>query len=204
MRPKLGNPATSPVFRQRAAADVGFRDWFGRGQPREDPRLREWKRDWGAAAVTLDTSTTHALRARLDALGLPEDDVEIEREMLDALDEAGALADDIRRSGLPVIETGHRVVGHERCHFSASATMPDEPGQPSGRLLLTSGRAIFVGGPSAVSSAWHMIGEVQQIERTVALVRAARDRLYRFQCNSYGDALRAALIARELAGKGRR
>jgi hypothetical protein len=136
-------------------------------------------------------------------LGLPEDDVEIEREMLVALDDATTLAAEIRASGLPIVETGHRVVAHDRCHFSASATMPDEPGQPSGRLLLTSGRAIFVGGANAVSVAWHMIGEAQHTDRALVLVRTTRDRLYRFQCNSYGDALRATLIARELLRKGR-
>jgi hypothetical protein len=32
-------------------------------------------------------------------------------------------------------------------------------------------------------------------------VRTTRDRVYRFQCNSFSDALRAALIARELIRK---
>lgn len=181
---------------------MGLWDWFGR-TPREDPRVREWKREWSAAVLTLDPTLIHVLRARLDALGLPEDDVEIEREMLEGLDAAAALSSQIARSGLPSLDTGHRVVGRERCHFTAPAAMPDEPGQPTGRLLLTSGRAIFLGGASALSSAWHMIGEVRQAERDLLLVRTGRDRVYRFQCNSFSDALRAALIARELTRKGR-
>jgi hypothetical protein len=177
---------------------MGLWTWFRRRSPREDSRLGEWRRQWAAAAATLDTAAADRLRRLLEGFNLPEDDVEIEREMLDGLDEATTLAAVIGQAGLPVVATGHRVVAHDRCHFMAAASMPDEPGQPTGRLLLTNARAIFVGGPSAVSSAWHMIGEARYADRSLVLVRTARDRIYRFQCNSFGDALRAALIAREL------
>jgi len=173
-------------------------NWLRRGSPREDSRLPEWRRQWAAVAVTLDAGATEKLRRLLDGFNLPDDDVEIEREMLDGLDDATALTAEIARSGLPIVETGHRVVAHDRCHFMAASSMPDEPGQPTGRLLLTNARAIFVGGPSAVSSPWHMIGQASQSDRSLVLVRTTRDRVYRFQCNSFGDALRAALIAREL------
>ena len=79
--------------------------------------------------------------------------------------------------------------------------MPDEPGQPAGRLLLTSSRAIFVGGPSGLAAAWHSISGATHIERDVVL--NGRDRAYRFRCNAYGDALRAAFIASELLGRRR-
>ena len=179
---------------------MGLWDWFGRGAPREDPRIREWKRDWAAAVMVLDPASAQELKDRLNGFGLAEDDIEIEREMLDALEDAAALSSEIGRSGLPVIETGHRVVGHERCHFSAVASMPDEAGQPPGRLLLTSGRAIFAGGSGAVSPAWHTIGEARHVDRDLLLVRTTKDRVYRFRCNSFGDAVRAWLIARHLAG----
>lgn len=199
--PETRQPDDEFGFQTWTAADVGLREWFGRRAPREDPRLREWKREWTAAVLTLHSSSVQLLKGRLDALGLPEDDVEIEREMLEALEDAAALSSEIARSGLPSVETGHRVVGPERCHFTAPAAMPDEPAQPTGRLLLTSGRAIFLGGASAVSSAWHMIGDIRHADRDLLLVRTARDRVYRFQCNSFSDALRAALIARELTRK---
>jgi hypothetical protein len=198
MRAKLGNRATRSVSKHGDAVDVGLWEWLRRGAPREDARVREWQREWTAAIITLDPASAQVLRDRLNALGLPEDDVEIEREMLDALEEAMALASEIARSGLPMIETGHRVVGREPCYFTATASMPDEPGQPSGRLLFTSARAIFVGGTNAVSSAWHTIGEPRQIARDLVLVRTTRDRVYRFQCNSFSDAVCGALIAREL------
>jgi hypothetical protein len=200
-RARTRRQETSSIFEQETSADVGLLDWLGRGAPREDPRLREWKREWVAAALTLEAAATRRLRNLLDGFGLTEDEIEIEREMLDALDDAAALAADLRGTGLPVVETGHRVVGHDRCHFTAAASMPDEPGQPTGRLFITSARAIFVGGPSAVSSPWHMIGEARHDARDVVLVRATRDRVYRFQCNSFSETLRAVLIARELIRK---
>jgi len=91
----------------------------------------------------------------------------------------------------------------EPCHYSAPASMPDEPGQPAGRLLFTSTRAIFVGGPDGLAAAWHSISEAGHIERDLVLTRNGRDRIYRFRCNAYGDALRAAFIAGELLARRR-
>jgi hypothetical protein len=143
------------------------------------------------------------LREHLDALGHAPDDIEIEREMLDALHDAAELATAIRHTGLPLVATGHRVVGIETCHYTAPASMPDEPGQPGGRLLLTSGRAIFVGGANRIAP-WHSIGDASHLERDIVLIRADREQVYRFRCNSYSDALRGAFIARELVAVRRR
>jgi hypothetical protein len=182
---------------------MGLLAWLKRA-PAEDRRLHEWRDAWAQAAAGPGADRIERLRTDLDAFGLPEDDVEIEREMLDALDERETLASTLRESGLPVVETQHRVVGAERCHYTAPASMPDEPGQPGGRLLLTSGRAIFVGGANGLAAAWHMVGDAQHVDRDIVLVRADRDQLYRFRCNTFGDALRGALIARELVAARRR
>lgn len=114
--------------------------------------------------------------------------------MLDGL----AALIELTLAGMPVVETGHRVVGTEACHFSAPALMPDEPSQPGGRLLFTPTRAVFVGGgrPSAIP--WHVVGDVQHAARDVLLVRADRERVYRFRTNSYADALCGAHLARRL------
>ena len=175
-----------------------LRWWKGRGASGEDNRLREWRDSWAQVAASPAFDRIERLRADLDAFRLSEDDVEIEREMLDALQQREQLAAAVRVSGLPVVETGHRVVGTERCHYTAPASMPDEPGQPGGRLLLTGGRAIFVGGANGLSAAWHTVGDARHVDRDVVLVRADRDRLYRFRCNTFGDALRGAFVAREL------
>ena len=180
---------------------MGLFDWLrGRGAPLEDSRLRGWRAAWAhVAAATQDQPDQIArLTAELDGFGLADDDVEIEREMLDALRDREALLASVRASGLPTVETGHRVVRGEPCHYSAPASMPEEIGQPAGRLLLTSGRAIFVGGAKSVAAAWHTIAEATHGERDLLLVRNGRDQAYRFRCNSYGDALRAAFIAGEL------
>lgn len=182
---------------------MGFLGWFRRNGD-GDRRLRAWKQAWHAAAAASDTSRTDALRAELEAMGLTDDELEIEREMLDALDDLQALAADVSANGLPAIETGHRVVGAERCHFTAPVSMPDELSQPGGRLLLTSGRAIFVGGANGATVPWHSVAEARHLDRDVVLIRGDREKLYRFRCNTFSDALRAAFLARELMASGRR
>ena len=41
-------------------------------------------------------------------------------------------------------------MGQEECHFIAPASLPDDPLQPSGRVLLTARRALFAGGGATV------------------------------------------------------
>lgn len=180
---------------------MGLLGWFSGNGDGEDRRLRDWKKRWEAAAAAADTGQAGPLRADLDAMALAEEAIEIEREMLDALDDLAALTSAVHDSGLPAIDTGHRVVGAERCHFTAPASMPDVLSQPSGRLLLTSGRAIFVGGGSGASVAWHAVSEARQVGRDVVLIRRDRETLYRFRCNTFSDALRAAFLAGALSRK---
>jgi hypothetical protein len=184
---------------------MGLRDWLKRRRTgAEDPRLRSWRERWIRVAASVDATEIEPLRSKLDALGLPEEDIEIEREMLEALQERAALSSAIRVSGLPTIETGHRVVRAEACHFTAPVSMPEEPGQPAGRLLLTSGRAIFVGGATGMAAAWHTISGSLNVDRDVVLIRNGREQPYRFRCNTYGDALRGAFIAAEILASRRR
>ncbi len=151
-----------------------------------------------------DDQRAGALAAELDAWGQQEEDIEIEREMLDGLRELIELTKAVGRSGLPVFQTGHRVVAGEACHFTAPASMPDLAGQPSGRLLLTGRRAIFVGGAGGVAVPWHAIGNASHVERDLVLVRADREEIHRFRCNSFSDAFRGAFMARELVAARRR
>jgi hypothetical protein len=183
---------------------MGLFDWFRKGgAPAEDPRLGQWRKAW-AAVDPVDGAAVARLAAELDAMALPEDDVEIEREMLEGLEHLAALKQTVEVQGLPAIATGHRVVGTDVCHFSAPVSMPDEPTQPSGRLLLTATRAIFIGGPNGATIPWHGVGETLQAERDVVLVRSDRERLHRFRCNAFSDAMCAAFLARQLASARRR
>jgi hypothetical protein len=179
---------------------MGLRQWWRGITGGSDPRLAEWRRAWLAVSQKhpSDERAVAALAERLEALGLAEDDVEVEREMLDALRQLAHLSSAVETAGLPLLETGHRVVARDICHFSAPVSMPDDPVQASGRLLLTNARAVFVGGAKATTLAWHGVAGVLQSDRDLVLIRRDVETLYRFRCNSYGDALCAAFLARRL------
>lgn len=164
----------------------------------------DWRKEWRALAAAPDEAGVRALRERLGQLAAgPEEDFEIEREMLDALEQLLRFAADAAEHGLPTVATGHRVVGTDRCHFSAPASLPDDPAQPSGRLLLTNARAVFVGGSRGITLPWHAVSEPAQDDRDLILVRVDGSALHRFRCNSYEDVLTAAFVARRLAGARR-
>jgi hypothetical protein len=164
-----------------------------------DAKLGEWRRAWQAACADGDGAHLASLTARLNALQLPEEEIEIEREMLAGLEQLVALQGDVASKGFPILETGHRVVGTDRCHFTAPASMPDDPAQPSGRLILTNVRAIFAGGARSTTLPWHTVAEVLQQDRDLILVRHDRESLYRFRCNVFADALSGAFLAKALS-----
>lgn len=165
--------------------------------------LPHWRRQWREACAAPSREGIEALRRSLAALGLPEEEIEIEREMLEGIEQLAVIRD-TSATGLPVMATGHRVVGSDTCHFTAPVSMPDEAAQPSGRLILTSARAIFAGGASAVSVPWHAVARVLHQERDLVLVRRDREALHRFRCNVFGDVLTAAFLAETLAGRHQR
>ena len=147
-----------------------------------------------------DASRLATLKAALDGLPLRQgDDIEVELEMLDALEQLGALCRITAAGGLPIVETHHRVVAGELCHFTAPATLPDDPSQASGRLLFTAARAIFVGGGRPQPIAWHSVRDVIQTDRDLLLVRPENSSSH-FRFNTYGDAVTAAFLARRLKG----
>ena len=119
--------------------------------------------------------------------------------MIEGLTALSAVAARLREGDLPVVETGHRVVGSDICHFSAPASVPDDPAQPGGRVILTAQRAIFAGGGRATSIAWHRIAEVLQTERDLLLILNDRETAHRFRFNSFADALSGAALSRHLS-----
>ena len=177
---------------------MGFFQRFLRSR-KAGREVRAWQEAWTKAVANPDRGDVTELRERLDRLAAPDGDLEIEREMLEALEQAVEFAATVAENGLPAIDTGHRVVGRDVCHFSAPVSMPDDPAQPSGRLLLTNTRAIFVGGARGITVAWHAIAQSTQSHRDLLLIRTDGTALYRFRCNSFDDAIRAAFIARRLA-----
>jgi hypothetical protein len=176
-----------------------FRWLKGRLGHGRDAQLGEWRERWRAVAGAPEAGAIASLAAALDGLALAEEEIEIEREMLDGLVQVSHLHAALTAQGLPLVETGHRVVGTEACHFSAPSSMPDDPAQPSGRLIFTGARVIFAGGGRALTLPWHTVADVVQHDRDVILVRHDRQAFHRFRCNVFADALCAGLLARTLS-----
>jgi hypothetical protein len=164
-------------------------------------KLDAWRQEWRTACAAPDRERASALSASLNSLGLPEEEIEIEREMIEALEHLLQLQNSVAAGGLPIVATGHRVVGSEPCHFSVPASMPDDASQPSGRLFFTRARAIFAGGARSQSVPWHAVVDVLQQDRDVILVRHDRETLYRFRCNVFSDALSGAFLGRALSSQ---
>jgi hypothetical protein len=85
---------------------MGWLGWWKRNT-HENHRLREWRATWSAAAESPTRETAADLRQRLTGLGLDTDEFEIEREMLEGLEELVELNDVMSRSGPAAIPTGH-------------------------------------------------------------------------------------------------
>ena len=173
---------------------MGLKDWFTR--TRRSP-AQGWRDRWEKAAQARDGIAAAALRQELSSDTSLGSDLEIEYEMADALDRLIALAAELDAGRVPHVETSHRVVGTDACHFSAPASLPDDHSQVSGRVLLTSTRAVFVGGPRLASVPWHAVREAARLHRDVFLIRSA-DHGLRLRFNTYGDALEAAALASHL------
>ncbi len=171
---------------------------------RTDAGVKAWREKWAAAVAALDETAAADLERALQQQPPLADDVEIEQEMLDALREVIALERDLGAGNPPLVETTHRVVGKDPCHFSSPASMPDDPAQPTGRLLFTSARAVFAGGSRVPSLPWHGVRDIVQTGRDILFVtRTDSADGQRFRCNSYGEALCGAAIARYLVRQSR-
>jgi len=180
---------------------MGFIGWL---TGRNGSGTRAWREAWARAIASPDLASVASLEAALNRQPPLADDLELEEEMLDALRQLVDLSRDLSASRLPVIDTSHRMVGGDVCHFSAAVSVPDDPAQPTGRLLLTSRRAAFAGGGRVPALAWHAVRHVVQDGRDVLFVPLGGEGGVRFRCNSFADAVCGAAIARFLAASARR
>ena len=183
---------------------MGLLGWL-RGRSDHGP-VRAWREQWARAVASLDAAAVAPLEDALRRQPPIADDLELEEEMLEALRQRLDLERELAASGLPVLETSHRVVGTDRCHFSAPVSLPDDPAQPTGRLLLTSARGVFAGGSTTPALPWHGVRDVVQNGRDLIFVpaRAGDGGGHRFRCNSFGEALCGAAIARYLIRQARK
>jgi hypothetical protein len=180
--------------------------WFGwlKGKNSgHDSPLAQWRAAW-AAAVAGSEEADAELRRQFDTATVGQPDVELETEMLDALDQLRDTQRRVKAGELPAVETHHRVIGSDICHFSAPASLPTDQGQASGRVLLTGSKAVFVGGGRTSATAWHMVHQLARIERDVLLARPDGSPAAHFRFNTYADALVCAFLAAELRGQKRR
>lgn len=179
---------------------MGFLSWLtGRNGSAES---RAWHEQWARAVASPDAEAVAALDAALHRHPPLADDVELEEEMLDALRELVDLSRELAVSRLPRVETSHRIVGADACHFSAAVSIPDDPAQPTGRLLLTSRRAAFAGSGRVPALSWHAVRQVVQNGRDVLFIHIGGEGV-RFRCNSFTDAVCGAAIARFLVQRQR-
>jgi hypothetical protein len=182
---------------------MGLFDWLRKADGGQNGGARAWREAWTRAVASLDRDAVGPLEAALRRDPPVADDIEVEEEMLDGLRQLLDLERDLAAARVPIIETSHRVVGADRCHFSAPVSMPDDPAQPTGRLLLTSTRAVFAGGARTPALAWHAAANVVQTGRDLLVVSRNGEDGHRFRCNSYADALCGAAIARHLMRQAR-
>lgn len=131
------------------------------------------------------------------ALGIAEEEVELEIEMVQGSLDLLALRERLARDGLPVVEHQHKALGADRCHFRCSAYTVDEAGHRPGRLFLTHRRVIFLASP-LLAVPWSAAVSIEDDERDIIVSTVTPGVAYRFHCNSFSDARCGALIAQTL------
>jgi hypothetical protein len=188
----------TPFATCRTAATEGMKlfGWRKGASSGNSAAVAAWRRSW-AAAIDGSTADPPELRQQLEALE-PDVDLEVELEMLDALVHLREVQRTAAAGALPVVETHHRVIGADRCHFTAPASLPSGEHQANGRLLLTSARAVFVGGGRTTATPWHAVHEIARVERDVLLVGADHAPAAHFRFNTYGDAVLCVFLAGHL------
>lgn len=99
----------------------------------------------------------------------------------------------------PRVETQHRVIGTDTCHFVAPASVSGQS-EAAGKLFLTSQRIVFAS-HGVHAWPWHRVRDITRIGRALVIVVAGVEDPVQIQCNSYGEAMVAAHMARGLAGR---
>lgn len=150
---------------------------------------------WEAARSAETTPNADALAALRGSLASPvtaPDELERQVEMLEGLEQLSTLAS----GGPAVVHTQHRVIGTDVCHMVAPACLVGLTDHP-GKLFLTSRRLIHVG-ESVRAWPWHRIGGVERTERALEITILGAPDTVNLICNTYGDAMTAAHLARRL------
>jgi hypothetical protein len=160
-----------------------------------DPWAHWWQQA-DQAARNPSAETIERLQQALAAAPAGED-VESQEEMVDGLRNLLALS---AGDDLPVLESQHRVIGDDICHFIAPVTLPG-PDLAPGKVFLTSRRFVLVAG-RVRSRPWPAVGRLSRSGRRLTI--GSGDSAVEIQCNSFGDALAAHHVASRLSAGGPR
>jgi hypothetical protein len=165
-----------------------------RGSPAPTTTVAWW-RDADAAADAPSAAVVEDLARRIamDPGAADPDEAERQEEMLAGLTDLLELAG----QALPILQTQHRAIRTDVCHLIAPVSLGVDAGA-AGKLFLTSARLLVVGGVPAAWP-WHRVRRVDRAGRDLVITATGGGHALVLGCNTYGDALAAAHIARRLA-----
>jgi hypothetical protein len=159
--------------------------------PKIDP---VWWQAADAAAEAPTGAAVDSLAVSLTPTSAASDELERQQEMLSGLRDLVELASS---DTLPVINTQHRAIGQDACHFIAPVSLAVEGGG-AGKIFLTSARLVFVGGRLR-SWPWHRVRKITRAGRNLLIIIAGEGEDLLLQCNTYSEALVARYFIQRLA-----
>ncbi|MBI4265019.1 MAG: hypothetical protein HY657_11650 [Acidobacteria bacterium] len=135
-------------------------------------------------------------------LHLQDDTISAELAEIRASFEALDLADQIARSGLPVVVSLGGLAEGDLCHFVTPVRFGRRRSDQIGHLELTSGWLKFHGALD-VSVVWTEVSDVHRADRDIVVALADSRRVLRFCCHAVGEAARGAVVGTYLANAAR-
>lgn len=170
---------------------MGLFDLFRRRDSAQ-PDVSGWWQAANALAAAPTMDGVVALKATTVNANEAPDLAEAQDEMLEGLEALFHLA----QAPLPVLDTQHRVIGADTCHYMAPASLIEQV-DSGGKVFVTSARVIFAAGTVA-SWPWHQIARIQREERDLVIDLKGRPGV-RLRLNTYEGALIIAALAGRLS-----
>lgn len=170
---------------------MGLFDLFRR-RDAAPPDVSAWWQTANALTAAPTIDAVAALKATTANAGDAPDVAEAQEEMVEGLEALLHLA----QSPVPVLDTQHRVIGADTCHYMAPASLVDQV-DAGGKVFVTSARVIFAAG-AVQSWPWHQIARVHRDERDLLIELKARPGV-RLRLNTYEGALVIAALAGRLS-----
>jgi hypothetical protein len=158
-----------------------------------------------ACEAANDASVVRAALALQTKLGLTDDEAGAQRiEVLKGYVELDDLEATTRPTGKLAALEGHEVVTTpDACYFYASGILYDKRGEndPTGELFLTDARLLFLAPDGLTATPWSKVIRVSHERRTISVQRRDRQTPYVFYFKTWGEALRAEWITKNIMAK---